>query len=151
MPKVLRTAALFVLTVVAVSCNSKCSKSGDNPKVVTPTPLFTVISSREIKAVPGAKIEAVVAKDGSVHEVKIIARDNREQTQECGCSISACQGNCTPGTDGLGATCDGSCLNSERNPCGGCSFSTPSDGGSGSGTRVTQPISSVTPVVKQNP
>src|SRR5712691_6595847 len=130
----LRVAALFIATVVAVGCGSKPQNSVNTSQNGTKPPLFTVISKREIRATSGARIEPVVSKDGSVHEIRIIALNNSgSETKKCTCEISACSGSCTASVAGLGATCDGSCSNSEQNPCGGCSFSDSFGGETGTG------------------
>jgi len=153
----LATAALFIVTAVAVGCRPKPSASVDASRPIeagTSNSFFTAVSSQKIRTAPGARVEPIVGKDGSVHQIKIIARDNDDfQTVTCEC-FSACSGSCTATREELGTvidySCSGSCTNSEGNHCSlGCVFTTPPDGGSGSGSS-THSTSSVTPVVNPN-
>jgi len=153
----LAIAALFILTALAVGCRPKPTTSVNAPKPIeagTTNAFFTAVSAQKIRIAPGTRIEPIGGKDGLVHQIKIIARDNDDfQTVTCAC-FSACSGSCTADRVEIGGvidyTCSGSCSNSEGvpNSCP-CVFSTPPDGGSGSGSS-THPTSSVPPVVNPN-
>jgi hypothetical protein len=91
-------AFLLLLAIAAAGCSQEES-AGTHPVVAgTSNKFFTAKSSHEIQPTEGTKVIPIPGQDGKPLGFIMVARDN----------------------DVTGASCSGSCYNSEGNPCGGC-------------------------------
>jgi hypothetical protein len=94
--------ACLVLVILAPLVLSGCSQEdsvGTHSVVAgTSNKFFTAKSDREIKPTEGTKVVPIPGQDGKPIGYVLVARDNST----------------------TGATCSGSCYNSEGNACGGC-------------------------------
>jgi hypothetical protein len=94
--------ACLVLVILAPLVLSGCSQEdsvGTHSVVAgTSNKFFTAKSDREIKPTEGTTVVPIPGQDGKPIGYVLVARDNST----------------------TGATCSGSCYNSEGNPCGGC-------------------------------
>jgi hypothetical protein len=94
-----KTYLLIILLPIALAGCGQEEPAGTHPVVAgTSNKFFTANSDREIKPTEGTKVVPVSGHNGKVLGYILVARDNST----------------------TGATCSGSCYNSEGNPCGGC-------------------------------